>query len=230
MDEAIGQILSALDARGLRANTLIFFSSDNGGPSPGRVTSNGLLRAGKGTVYEGGTRVCACVAWPGHIKPGSVVKEPLHMVDWYPTLLKLAGASVQQKLPLDGRDIWPVLTQGKASPHDEILLNTTPRGGAIRVGDWKLVINGATGTGEQDEETPAPAKRKKVARKNQPPGVELFNLAQDLSEKHDLAAEKPDKVKELRARYEAFAKAAATPGNKPKAPGFTSPKVWGEKD
>ena len=152
------------------------------------------------------------------------------MVDWYPTLLKLAGASLEQKLPLDGRDILPVLTQGQPSPHHEILLNTTPRGGAIRVGDWKLVLNGAAGTGKPEEQTPALAKRKKAARKNQPPEVELFNLAQDLSEKQNLAAEKPDKVKDLHARYDALARQAATPGNRPKAPGFTSPKVWGEKD
>lgn len=230
MDEAIGGILAALDARGFRTNTLIFFSSDNGGPNPGRVTSNGPLRAGKGTVYEGGTRVCACVAWQGRIKPASAVAQPLHMVDWYPTLLKLAGASVNQKLPLDGRDIWPVLTQGKPSPHEEILLNTTPRAGAIRVGDWKLVINGSTGSAEEDDESPAPAKRKKGARKNQSPGVELFNLAQDLSEKHNLSAENPEKVKDLRARYDVFAKQAVTPRNAPKPPGYTSPKVWGEKD
>ena len=230
MDEAIGGILAALDARGFRTNTLIFFSSDNGGPNPGRVTSNGPLRAGKGTVYEGGTRVCACVAWQGRIKPASAVAQPLHMVDWYPTLLKLAGASVNQKLPLDGRDIWPVLTQGKPSPHEEILLNTTPRAGAIRVGDWKLVINGSTGSAEEDDESPAPAKRKKGARKNQSPGVELFNLAQVLSEKHNLSAENPEKVKDLRARYDVFAKQAVTPRNAPKPPGYTSPKVWGEKD
>ena len=229
MDEAIGGILAALDARGLRTNTLIFFSSDNGGPNPGRVTSNGPLRAGKGTVYEGGTRVCACVAWQGHIKAGTAIAQPLHIVDWYPTLLKLAGASVDQKLPLDGRDIWPVLTQGKPSPHDEILLNTTPRAGAIRVGDWKLVINGATGTAEEDDESPPPAGGKKAARKNQRPGVELFNLTQDLSEKHNLAAANPEKVKELRARYDALAKQAAKPGNQPKPPGYTSPKVWGEQ-
>jgi arylsulfatase A-like enzyme len=230
MDEAIGGILAALDARGLRTNTLIFFSSDNGGPNPGRVTSNGPLRAGKGTVYEGGTRVCACVAWQGHIQSGTAVAQPLHMVDWYPTLLGLARASVDQKLPLDGRDIWPVLTQGKPSPHDEILLNTTPRAGAIRVGDWKLVINGATGTAEEDDESPALASGKKAARKNQPPRVELFNLAQDISEKHNLAAAKPEKVKELRARYDALAKQAAKPGNQPKPPGYTTPKVWGEKN
>ena len=230
MDEAIGQILAALDARGFRTNTLIFFCSDNGGPSPGRVTSNGPLRAGKGTVYEGGTRVCACVAWQGRIKPGTAIAEPLHVVDWYPTLLKLAGASLEQKLPLDGRDILPVLTQGKPSPHDEILLNTTPRGGAIRVGDWKFVLNGAYGSGQGNDENPAPAKRKKGARQSQAPTVELFNLAQDLSEKHNLAAEQPDKVKELRARYDALANQAAKPGNQPKPADYKAPKVWGEAD
>jgi arylsulfatase A-like enzyme len=230
MDEAIGGILAALDARGFRTNTLILFSSDNGGPNPGRVTSNGPLRAGKGTVYEGGTRVCACVAWQGQIKAGTAIAQPFHMVDWYPTLLKLAGASVNQKLPLDGRDIWPVLAQGKPSPHDEILMNTTPKGGAIRVGDWKLVINGTAGTGEDEEGSPTPAPRKKAAKKGRPPGVELFNLAQDLSEKHDLSAENPEKVKDLRARYDVFAKQAATPRNAPMPPGFKAPKVWGEKD
>ena len=130
MDEAIGQILAALDARGFRTNTLIFFSSDNGGPDPGRVTSNGPLRAGKGTVYEGGTRVCACVAWQGHIKPGSAIAQPLHMVDWYPTLAQ-AGRRLRwtRSSRSTAATSWPVLTQGKPSPHDEILLNTTPRGG-----------------------------------------------------------------------------------------------------
>ena len=230
MDEAIGAILAALETRGLRTNTLIFFSSDNGGPNPGRVTSNGPLRAGKGTVYEGGTRVCACVAWQGRIKPGSSIAQPLHMVDWYPTLLRLAGASLEQKLPLDGRDMLPVLTQGKPSPHEEILLNTSPRAGALRVGDWKLVINGSTGTAEEDDESPAPAGRKKAARKNRAWKVELFNLAQDLSEKHDLSAENPDKVSDLVARYNAFAKQAAKPGNAPKPAGYTAPKVWGEQE
>ncbi len=142
MDEAIGQILSALDEKGLRKNTIIVFSSDNGGPAPGRVTDNGPLRAGKGTLYEGGVRVAACIAWEGKIKAGSVVNAPLHIVDLYPTLLRLAGAKLQQKLPLDGRDAWAAITEGKASPHTEILLNSTPNTGAIRVGDWKLVLSG----------------------------------------------------------------------------------------
>jgi arylsulfatase A-like enzyme len=118
------------------------YPSDNGGPQPGKVTSNGPLRGSKGTLYEGGIRVCAFATWAGHIPAGSTIHEPIHMVDWYPTLLKLAGASLSQERPLDGLDIWPTLTQGKPSPHSEILLNAEPNRGAIRVGDWKLVING----------------------------------------------------------------------------------------
>ena len=130
MDEAIGQVLAALEEKGIRDNTLIIFSSDNGGLAAGKFTSNGPLRAGKGTIYEGGVRVCACVNWPGHIPAGAVIDEPLHGVDWYPTLVKLAGGSLDQKLPLDGLDIWPVLTQGAKSPHDAMLLcGTQPRTG-----------------------------------------------------------------------------------------------------
>src|SRR5262249_15149773 len=94
LDEAVGQIVAAIDARGLRENSQFVFSSDNGGPQPGRVTSNGPLRAGKATLFEGGVRVAACAAWEGHIRAGSVINEPLHIVDWYPTLLQLAGASL----------------------------------------------------------------------------------------------------------------------------------------
>lgn len=219
MDEAIGQILAALDEKGLRKNTLIIFSSDNGGPAPGIVTDNGPFRAGKGTLYEGGVRVAACLAWEGRIKAGSVVNAPLHIVDWYPTLLRLAGASLKQKLPLDGRNAWAALTQGAPSPHTEILLNSTPNTGAIRVGDWKLVLNGAVNAGEGDgAESPS-----LVA------SVELFNLEDDPYEKHNLAEKEPVKVKELRARYDGLAAQAMPPKAKPKPGDFKSPKVWGEQ-
>jgi len=91
VDDQIGRIVAALKARGLADNTLIAFSSDNGGPL-GSGATNGPLRAGKHTLYEGGTRVAAFATWDGKINAGSAVSEPLHMVDWYPTLLKLAGA------------------------------------------------------------------------------------------------------------------------------------------
>ncbi len=223
LDEAVGQIVAAVEAAGTRQNTLFVFSTDNGGPNPGRVTSNGPLRAGKATLYEGGVRVCAACAWDGHIKPGSVVNEPLHMVDWYPTILKLAGASPSQPLPLDGRDAWATIAEGKPSPHEEILNNVTPTAGAIRVGAWKLVVNGGRGEDGSAEDGAA-------ARRAGPETVELFNLADDLSEKHNLAATMPEKVKELRARLGAYAKQAVPPKSKPKAKDFRSPKVWGEKE
>src|SRR5262245_48436391 len=224
MDEAVGQILKALDEKGLRRQTLIIFSSDNGGPAPGRVTDNGLFRAGMGTLYEGGVRVAACVAWEGRIKAGSVVTAPLHMVDWYPTLLRLAGANLKQKLPLDGRDAWAALAEGRASPHAEILLNAAPTHGAIRAGDWKLVLNGNIGSFEMDE-----AERGKASA-NGAKRVELFNLAADPYEKQNLAAERPEKVEELRARYDKLAAEAMPPKARPRPADFKAPKVWGEQE
>jgi arylsulfatase A-like enzyme len=222
MDEAIGQVVAAVEKKGLHKDTLFVFTSDNGGPQPGTVTSNGKLRAGKGTVYEGGVRVAAFAAWDGQIRPGSVVTEPLHIVDWYPTLLKLAAASLDQKLPLDGLDAWATVADGKPTPHKEILLNATPTGGGIRVGDWKLVLNGGRDAGDN----PAPKKKKAAPA----PAVELFHLAEDPSESKNLAADKPDKVAELRARYDHYARAAVPPKARPKPADFKSPKVWGEPD
>ena len=229
-DEAVGQIVAALEAKGIRQNTLIVWSSDNGGPSPGRVTSNGPLRAGKGTLYEGGVRVCAFATWDGHIKPGSTVDAPLHIVDWYPTLARLAGASLEQKLPLDGRDAWGAIAAGAPSPHDAILLNTTPTSGAIRMGDWKLVLNGSANDSE-DAENPAPsAAKKSKKKKSAEESVELFNLARDPYEKTDLAATQPAIVAELRARYATFAAQAVAPKVQPRDPAFQVPKIWGEKN
>ncbi len=233
MDESIGKILQVLDEAKMRDNTLIIWTNDNGGPAPGRVTSNGPLRGGKGTLYEGGVRVSCCAVWAGHIKPGTVNSEPLHMVDWYPTLLGLAGGSTEQKLPLDGKDAWATIAEGKPSPHAEIIHNSTPENGAIRMGDWKLVLNGQkTETEEGSEEPAAPAGGKRAARRAARNGerVELFNIRDDPYEKKNRADENAEQVKELRERYEEFAKQAVPPKLKPKAADFVSPKVWGEKD
>lgn len=219
MDEAVGQIVDAVEKAGVRKNTLFVFSSDNGGPQPGVVTDNGKYRAGKGTLYEGGVRVAAFATWDGHIKPGSTVTEPLHIVDWYPTLLKLCGAKAEQKLAIDGRDLWPTLTQDKPSPHDAILLNTTPTGGAIRVGDWKLVVR--KGADDLDGGT---------VKNSDKHSVELFNLRDDPYEKTNLADKQPDRLKDLQGRLAVFAKQAVPPKVKPRPKGFVAPKVWGEKD
>lgn len=235
MDDAIGQIVGALEQKGMRGNTLIFFCSDNGGPAPGVITSNGPLRAGKGTLYEGGVRVPAVAVWPGRIRAGSIVNAPLHMVDWYPTLLKLAGVSLQQKHPLDGRDAWPSITQGAPSPHEDILHNLTLTGGAVRRGDWKLVVNGqlTDGEGAAEEDAAAPKKtvKKKAGKRASgaaSDGVELFNLAADPYEKTNVAAANPEVVRDLQARLEAYRRAAVPSRQAPKAANFKSPKVWGE--
>ncbi len=188
VDEAVGQIAAAIEKKGMTDNTLFIFSSDNGGPNPGTATMNTPLRGGKGGIYEGGVRVAAFATWPGSIAAGATIDEPLHMVDWYPTLLKLTGTPTAQKHTPDGLDIWPVLTKGAKSPHDAILLHGTALNAkAIRMGDWKLLLQGSG-------------------------KMELYNLAEDISEKNDLAATQPQRVKELRARLDELTKDAVPLG------------------
>jgi arylsulfatase I/J len=220
VDEQIGRIVAALAARGMLDNTLIVFSSDNGGPIHLGAT-NGLLRGAKGSLYQGGVLAAAFATWPGHIPADITIAEPLHMVDWYPTLIRRGGGALEQKLPIDGKDIWTVLTQGHKSPHDDILINVTPGGGALRQGDWKLVLNGNV----SDDPDGAPAKKAKKGT-----SVELFHLAMDPAEKSNLAAQEPERVRVLRSRLDAYAREALPPRAAPKAKDFRAPAVWGETE
>ncbi len=220
VDEQIGRIVAALEQRGILENTLIVFSSDNGGPI-NLGASNGGLRGSKGSLYQGGVLAAAFATWPGHIPAGVTIAEPLHMVDWYPTLIRRAGGSLEQKLPLDGKDLWGVLTERQKSPHEEILLNVTPGGGALRQGDWKLVLNG--NAADDPDGKPAEAKKKQGQ-------VELFNLAADPREKTNLAAQESDRVRTLRGRLDAYAREAVPPRAAPKAKDFRAPAVWGEAE
>jgi arylsulfatase A-like enzyme len=216
LDDAIGQITAALEKRGMTKDTLLIFSSDNGGPLV-QGADNGSMRGAKAGLYEGGVRVPAWAVWAGQLEAGAVSNEPLHMVDWYPTLLKLAGASLQQKLPLDGKDIWPTLTEGKPSPHEELLLNVEPDRGAMRRGPWKLIAHGAF----------------PLARNAKPNRVELFHLGDDPGEKTNRAGQEPKRVEELLAELDDYARQAVPPkgGAKDTRPAdFKAPKVWGEKD
>ena len=215
MDAAIGQIVASLDENNFPAKqTLIFFCSDNGGIP--RLGSNGDLRSGKGTLYEGGVRVPAVAVWNDKLKAGAVVDEPLHIVDLYPTLLKLAGASVTQDKPLDGHDAWPTIAEGKPSPHEHILLNATPFHAAIRIGDWKLIRNGAVtanATGASLKDT-----------------WELFNIREDSSEQHNLISENTELVTSLRKQLRALSEQAVRPNIPPnRAPAhFKVPAIWGQ--
>lgn len=175
VDEAIGRIVDSLAQAGLREETLILFSGDNGGPRPG---TNGLLRDFKGSLYEGGIRTSGFATWPGRIPAGGRTPEPIHTVDWFPTIVKLAGGSLDGGQPLDGRDVLPVITSGAKSPHEAILVATSPARAAVRIGHWKLIA-----TGEQNE---------------------LYDLATDLGERTNRAAAEPEKVRAMRARLAAL--------------------------
>lgn len=215
MDQAIGEIVGALKTNDYPAtNTLIFFCSDNGGIP--RLGSNRELRAGKGTLYEGGVRVPAIMVWKDRLEADRDVDEPLHIVDLYPTLLNLAGVGTSQTKALDGRDAWPTIAKGEPSPHDFILHNVTPFGGALRMGDWKLIHNGAVtanATSKGEKET-----------------WELFNIANDPSEKNDVKDDHAEVFARLKAKLTDLAEAAATPNIPPNQPprGFKVPRVWGE--
>ncbi|MFO1464683.1 MAG: arylsulfatase [bacterium] len=198
MDDEVGRVVSSLEKKKMLENTLIVFQSDNGGPRSAKVTGevdtskgtipadNGPYREGKATLYEGGTRVVALANWPGKIQPGSVINQPIHIVDMYPTLLKLAGAALGKGKALDGMDVGAVLTEGKSSPRSEIVYDIEPFRGGLRQGDWKLVWRSVL-----------------------PSKVELFNIAQDPYEKNNLAAQHPEKVRELQQRAEALAAESA---------------------
>jgi arylsulfatase A-like enzyme len=203
VDEGIGEIVRALDESGMRDNTLIVFSADNGGPKPGE---NGPLKGYKGSVDEGGVRGCAFATWPGKIPAGQRIQEPVHVIDWYPTLVKLAKGTLDQKLPLDGKDIWPVLTLQARTPHEAILCAQSPNRVAIRMGDWKLVQVSA----KEDE-----SKAKKVKKKNEAASserLELYNLASDIGETKNLATSEPERVALMRSRLNAMLKDAVPLG------------------
>ncbi len=203
VDEAIGQIEAALKQAGRLENTLIVFSSDNGGPSPG---DNTPLRDFKGSIFEGGTRAAAFAMWPGRIPAGQRIRQPMHMVDWYPTLIKQAGGSLDQKLPVDGLDVWPMLTKGAASPHDAILSVSTqgPSRAAVRMGDWKLIVDG----GAADVAPTGKKRGEKAARKYE--AVALYDLSADPSEAKNLADAQPERVKAMRTRLAELLKDAVS--------------------
>ena len=200
LDDEIGRVIAALDKKGLRDNTLILFHSDNGGTTNKMFTGqmadvsklklpcdNGLYRDGKGSLFEGGTVVCALANWPGRIKAGTV-DGLIHAVDIYPTLAALAGASTAKCKPLDGVNVWETISEGKPSPRTEVIYNIEPFRGAVRQGDWKLIW-----------------------RTLLPSSVDLYNVAEDPYEKNNLAAANPDKVEKMQQRLEALAKESTKP-------------------
>lgn len=185
VDDSVGQILTALERWNLRENTLVIFTSDNGGLLP--VTKNLGMRAGKGSAYEGGVRVPLLIHWPGVIQPGVTSSVPVISIDFYPTLLELAGLQDAPGHVLDGESLAPLL-KGQGGLKRDTLFWHYPHyhpGGAkpysaVREGDWRLV---------QFFETDA---------------VELYNLKNDPLEQRNLASTEPAKAAALRKKLEGW--------------------------
>lgn len=210
VDEAIGRIVDALEQAGLRENTLIVFSSDNGGPRPGVNTP---LRGYKGSLWEGGVRAAAFANWPGKIPAGQRITHPMHIIDWYPTLAKLAGASLEGSQPLDGKDVWPMLTEQAPSPHEFILSAQDPDKAALRIGDWKLIVDSSKRSGAGPKAKGKNKGKAKAQAEKQTDPLALYNLAADPGESTNLAEREPERVAAMRARLESLLEDAVPPGD-----------------
>lgn len=213
LDESVGRVLAALDEHQLAENTLVIFSSDNGGVGGYRregvqandITDNSPLRGGKGMLYEGGVHVPYVFRWTGKIAPGETCQTPINSVDLYPTLLDVVGAAKPEGYELDGHSYASLLTAPDTPTANREPLYwhfpgylgsaggtwRTKPAGAIRFGDWKLLEF------FEDER------------------IELYDLHDDPGEKHDLAATMPDKAGQLHAKLLAWRKSVAAPMPQP---------------
>jgi arylsulfatase A-like enzyme len=201
VDESVGRILATLDKLSIAENTLVIFSSDNGGVggyeraglNKGGITDNAPLKGGKGMLYEGGVRVPYIFRWKGKIAPGTENTTPINSIDLYPTLVEIAGAERPRGYTLDGESYAPLLTGANSKlDRDAIYWHFPGYLGAgagqwrtkpvssVRAGDWKLME--FLEDGKQ----------------------ELYNLKRDIGEEHNVAKQNPDKVKELHAKLVAW--------------------------
>jgi arylsulfatase A-like enzyme len=183
LDATVGEMVTALDETGQREDTLIVFTSDNGGLKSGGnpyvsevaptpvLSDNTPLRGQKGQLYEGGIRVPAFVNWPARLSPREVTAV-MHAVDWMPTLAKLAGCKIEGEPKWDGRDMWPILSGKEESAEPRTIYWAYNNAAALRDGDWKLI---ARRNGER----------------------ELYHLADDPSENRDLAKTEPKRLADL---------------------------------
>ena len=200
VDESVGRVRETLDELGLTDNTLVIFSADHGGVA--NITDLSPLRGGKGSLYEGGLRVSTCMRWPGVIHPGSTCNVPIYGIDFMPTLAEVASGLLPASQPSDGESLVPLFSGVTSLERDAMYWhfplylagngpqNFTPLSGgqslqgqgwravpsgAIRKGDWKLIHRFETGD------------------------MELYNIADDISEQNDLTTQQPEKATELLA-------------------------------
>ena len=176
VDMAVGRVLAKVREKGIEDNTIVVFFSDNGGlsTSEGIPTANTPLRTGKGWLYEGGIREPAIIKWPGHTASGLVSDAPVTSMDFYPTILEMAGLPLRPDLHMDGKSLVPLLKEQREKIHDALYFHYPHRSnqkgspsGAIREGDYKLIVF------FNDHK------------------LELYHLKNDIGEQHNLADELP---------------------------------------
>ena len=197
LDRCIGLLLEELQSLGLEENTLVIFTSDNGGIR--RISCQDPLRAGKGSYYEGGIRIPLVIKWPGRVQPGAFSEVPVINIDFYPTMMEIIGREPQNK-DLDGVSLWPLLSGSSGVQERPIffhfpiylqayraglddgrdpLFRTRP-GSVIRDGEWKLHYYYEDG------------------------GVELYNLSQDPGESNDLVNINANKTEQLLSKLKVW--------------------------
>ncbi|MBX9677608.1 MAG: sulfatase-like hydrolase/transferase [Gemmataceae bacterium] len=218
LDDAVGKLIAKIDELGLGENTIIVFTSDNGGlhilESPGTpATHGGPFRGGKGFLYEGGLRIPQIVRWTGKIRPDQTTDIPMASADWFTTLLAAVGSKSETKV--DGIDCLPLLLEGKSPGaralywHQPHYMNQGSRpAGAIAEGKWKLIEHYESGA------------------------CELFDLDKDIGETTDLGAKEPAKVAELRGKLEAWRREAKVQENvgNPQFNGKLRQALYGDVD
>lgn len=187
MDDAVGKVLEQVKAMEQEQNTLIFFLSDNGGPTRATTSKNGPLRGFKMTTLEGGTRVPFVMSWKGKVPGGKVYDQPILNLDILPTAVAAAGGTIDPAWKLDGVDLVPYLKGETSKPPHSTLYWRFGKQWAIRHGDWKLGANNLDGV-------------------DQP---RLFHLKEDIGETRDLTRDHPEKVAELKSLWDAWNKEQA---------------------
>jgi len=188
MDDSVGRVLGKIRELDQEEKTLVLFLSDNGGPSKSTTSSNLPLRGVKAQTWEGGMRVPFCMQWKGHLPAGKTFDEPVIQLDLLPTIISAAGGRIDPNWKLDGVNLLPYLTgEAAGAPHETLFWRYGDQW-AVRHGNHKLVV-AEDGNGKP----------------------ELYNLAEDIAETHDLAAEQRKKVKELERLYDAWNAEQAAP-------------------
>ncbi len=186
MDAAMGRLFKELDQLGLASDTLVIFTSDNGGYMG--AADNRPLRKGKGYLYEGGIRVPLIIRWPGRIAPGTTCRTPVISMDFFPTILEAAGLVPDKNITLDGESLLPLVKQQGQLKRDAIFFHypnyawhrSNRLGGVVREGKYKLINWYADDS------------------------VELYNLSEDIGEEHDLSGTLPGKAEKLHKKLRAW--------------------------